>query len=235
MRILKLIAFIIILRDQSLLWATPNCQKQLNHFLRSEKLSTKIPNQYGVKDWFRVSESQFQTLKFRRPLADSQWIDVITDQSCKIINSNLISDIKIEFRPNNNNDDFTDEQLLSLSKKNSLTLIYIWSPSMIYSMKEIAIAEKIARTLKIDFLPLHDNKYEIQPNNHRKLAGIGLSESILNKSKPQKSNYLNFSHQIHHYPLMFIVGKNKISKKMIAGVLPESIWRQELKSWSQNY
>ena len=154
-----------------------SCYQQLNQFLKTEKLSAAAPKFYAVKDWFRIPESQFMTLKMRKPLADHRWVDVVIDaKSCKVLSHSFQGEDNAGFEKGKF---FTDQNLEKLAQAKTLSMIYIWSPQMIYSMTEFKTAEKLAKSLKMNFVPILDGEVP-EDLDQRKLASINLdSDSVL--------------------------------------------------------
>lgn len=208
------------------------CASQLAQFLKTSKLSAPAPKFYGVKDWFRIPESQFMTLKMRRPLADHRWVDVVVDvKSCEVLSHSFQGDASVE---NDTAKFFTDQNLEKLTQSKKTSMIYIWSPQMIYSMTEFKTAEKLAKSLKLNFVPVLDGEIP-EDIDQRKLASINLDSESVAKSLKLQASYLMYSNMTFHYPKIFFAGSNKVSSKFIAGVMPEKIWKAELQKWSKEF
>lgn len=209
-----------------------SCAVELAQFLKTSKLSAPAPKFYGVKDWFRIPESQFTTLKMRRPLADHRWVDVVVDaKSCEVLSHIFHGEPKTS---NENQKKFTDQNLEKVTQAKKISMIYIWSPQMIYSMTEFKTAEKLAKSLKMNFVPVLDGEVP-EDIDQRKLASINLDLESVAKSLKLQSNYLMYSNMTVHYPKIFFAGSNKVSSKFIAGVMPEKIWKAELQKWSKEF
>lgn len=207
-----------------------SCAKQLNQFLKDSKLPAQAPKYFGIKDWFRIPESQFMTFKMRRPLADQRWVDVIVNaKSCEVLSHAFKGEVVTE-----TSNSFTNQSLEKLAQSKSLSMIYIWSPQMIYSMTEFKTAEKLAKILKMNFVPVLDGEVP-EEVEQRKLATINLDRDSVAKSLKLQANYLKYSDMTVHYPKIFLAGSNKVSAKFIAGVMPENIWKAELKKWSKEF
>lgn len=210
------------------------CEAELAIWLKNQKLETQIDRVFPVAGWIRISESHPDSRRYRRHLANSQWIDVDVElKSCQV--SLLRKHEPPSIGKATEQKYFTDASLKKRASGKKLSLIYVWSPKMIYSITEMSVAQNIAKKLKMDFVSVVDQSEEFNDTEKRKLASLGVAESSVQHSFLSQSNYLTYSNQVIHYPKIFLVGKNKISEEFIAGVMPEKIWMREIKAWSKDF
>lgn len=207
------------------------CEKKLNVEAQKMNLSLKAPKYYGVKKWFKIPESDFNTSKYRHPLENGSWLDlVVQKQSCQVLDAKIVGQTDFSAGVK---EQFSDLNLQDLSRKNKSTLIYYWSPQMIYSMTELNNLRKIAKELSLDLILFHEAQFKLDSYDQRKLASVGITQATVSDSKANFSNYLKYSHTIQHFPLLFLVQNGKISPKVVPGVMPYELWKKEISAWSK--
>ena len=106
---------------------------------------------------------------------------------------------------------FTDKDLASLLTSKRSGIIYVWSPGMVYSMKEMRLFQDFAKKYKIEFVPIVDEKY---PAN---VVEKAIQTHSLPKSKALNAVELAVR-GIAHYPTTFVFANGKISLRPIYGV-----------------
>ena len=111
---------------------------------------------------------------------------------------------------------FTDENLSELVKSDKPSMVYIWSPSMIYSMKEMGVFIKIAKELNVNFIPVLDYKESIADG--KKYVSPYQPDLEINRLK---SVELFMREGTTHFPSTYIVGNNFISHRIFGVLTPE--------------
>ncbi|HXH29599.1 MAG TPA: hypothetical protein VNJ01_02190 [Bacteriovoracaceae bacterium] len=115
--------------------------------------------------------------------------------------------------------DFTDAKLAGLMEDDKKALIYIWSPTMTYSVTEMHTFEKVAKDMNLEFIPVLD--YRVTEKRAKEVVE-GRSPAV--KLNRFSSIELYMRQGALHFPSSFVVSHGKISG-LIFGAKPE----QELK------
>lgn len=181
--------------------------------------------------WFRTVDPQENVFAYRTPTSKlGIWVEIqsfpnpyvfiydskktrVYQWNAKTCETMINSDVKpLEFL-NNKKATFTDEALKKLVEAEKKSMIYIWSPTMVYSVKEMSVFRQVAKELGLNFIPIldyADSAKEAQNVINNYQTGI--------KVEKFRSVELYMREGTNHFPSTFIVGHNKISKK-IFGVL----------------
>jgi hypothetical protein len=144
---------------------------------------------------------------------------------------------------------FDDQQLLKLqtNSKQRGALVYVWSPRMVYSVRNAAIASRAAAAAGLEFVALHDMRVpgnELQEARmadqgtaaHR-LDQIGKAQmdlatppfvSPLEKSLPLCTTQLTARDALRHFPTAFVINAQGIHPHPIVGAMPWSAWVSSL-------
>ncbi|MBS7806113.1 hypothetical protein [Variovorax sp. PCZ-1] len=135
---------------------------------------------------------------------------------------------------------FDDQNLKNLqaSSKQRGTLIYVWSPRMVYSVQNIAIASRAAATAGLDLVVLHDMripKDEFVQARQRYASStteVDLATppfvSPLDQSKPLCSAQLIEREALRHFPTAFVITARGIHAQPVVGAMPFSAWISSL-------
>ncbi len=217
--------------------------EKLEDTLVCKKEIIKIVSKIGVKEeWIRIAESHEGTFIFRAPTKKfGSWVEIHSGphpmlltfsnkktrrqvwqkDSCKVKELKDLAPLKFLTRKAKNS--FRDQELSKLINSKKPTLIYIWSPSMIYSFRQMKDFITAAKETGVNFLPLHDNEEPI------KFVKAALKHAKLNiNTRPMVSLELIMRGADLHYPASFVVGKGKISEK-IFGVKPVDFLVDDIK------
>ncbi len=126
------------------------------------------------------------------------------------------------------------------------TLVYVWSPRMVYSVHNAAIASRAAAAAGLDFVVLHDmrlpDKELIQvrearhslpaSHNSKALQEMDLATpplvSPLDNSRPLCSEQLVRRDALRHFPTSFVINAHGIHPHAIVGAMPWSAWVSSL-------
>jgi hypothetical protein len=143
---------------------------------------------------------------------------------------------------------FDDQHLLRLqsSSKQRGALVYVWSPRMVYSVHNAAIASRAAAAAGLDFVVLHDMRVpsnELQEvrfsgeskatqHSSEPLAKIDLATppfvSPLESSLPLCAPQLIQRDALRHFPTAFVITARGIHPHAIVGAMPWSAWASSL-------
>lgn len=114
---------------------------------------------------------------------------------------------------------FTDEKLQKLVNDKKNSMIYIWSPTMVYSMSEMATFKKVAKELDLNFVPVLDFN-----------ESLDVAKKLISGYKPEiemqkfQSLELFMREGTIHFPSTYLVGNKNISPR-IFGVLTAELLR----------
>jgi hypothetical protein len=97
------------------------------------------------------------------------------------------------------------------------TLVYVWSPRMVYSVHNMAVASRAAAAAGLDFLALHDQRVPIQelpptPATSRALCSAQLIERDA----------------LRHFPSAFVITAQGIHPHAVVGAMPASAWASSI-------
>lgn len=117
---------------------------------------------------------------------------------------------------------FSDEKLKKLVDAKTFSLIYLWSPSMVYSVQEMGEFQKVAKANKMTFLPVLSHS-DSRKHAQSEIQRMKLKVPIVT----MQSLELFMRSPGLHYPMTFVVGKGVISQS-IFGVMPEADLTEEV-------
>lgn len=134
---------------------------------------------------------------------------------------------------------FSDKNLLETqSKQQRGTLVYVWSPRMVYSVQNAALASRAAAAAGLDFVVLHDMRV---PGNELLQARQRITEwptemdlatppfvSPLDNSLPLCSDQLIRQDALRHFPTAFVITARGIHPQPIVGAMPWHAWVSSL-------
>jgi hypothetical protein len=142
-------------------------------------------------------------------------------------------------------DDEHLQHLLSTAKQRG-TLVYVWSPRMVYSVHNAAIASRAAAAAGLDFVVLHDIRVPEKELIQLREAGYGLLGSDvtkpladidlatpplvspLNSSQPLCSEQLTKRDALRHFPSAFVITTGGIHTHPVVGAMPFNAWVSSL-------
>jgi hypothetical protein len=121
-------------------------------------------------------------------------------------------------------DCFDDENLKNTQReKPQGTLIYVWSPRMVYSAQQITVAERAAQSLGLGFTAVHDAR--VSPED------ISAAIHTVNHaagSLPLCAQKLLGSEALRHFPTAFVVTAQGVHRHPIVGAMPASAWHSSI-------
>ncbi len=143
---------------------------------------------------------------------------------------------------------FDDKNLqrLQIEAQQRGTLIYVWSPRMVYSVHNAAIASRAAAAAGLDFVVLHDMRLPDQEMigvrearqsmpasyNSNALQEMDLATppfvSPLDNSRPLCSEELVRRDALRHFPTSYVINAHGIHPHAIVGAMPWSAWGSSL-------
>jgi hypothetical protein len=105
---------------------------------------------------------------------------------------------------------FGDQELRDLP---SHTLVYVWSPRMVYSVSNMQAASQAAAAAGLNFIALHDARV---PESE-------LPEAVA-PSRALCASHLIEREALRHFPSAFVVTPRGIHAHPIVGAMPLSAW-----------
>jgi hypothetical protein len=141
---------------------------------------------------------------------------------------------------------FDDKDLEKLSSTSHQgTLVYVWSPRMVYSVQQMALAACAAAASGLEFVVLHDSRvpkselYSYQsyrttapPSEPIKLEDEDLATPpflpIAQTSKPLCAATLLKHDALRHFPTAFIVTAQGVHRYPIVGAMPPAAWHSSI-------
>lgn len=141
---------------------------------------------------------------------------------------------------------FDDKNLQQLQSKSRGTLVYVWSPRMVYSVQNAAVASRAAAAAGLDFVVLHDTRVPEHALIQSRVAGLhvisqrGLESpaemdlatppfiSPLESSRPLCSVQLVEREALRHFPTAFVITARGIHRHPVVGAMPWSAWASSL-------
>lgn len=133
---------------------------------------------------------------------------------------------------------FTDKDLEKVLASKQKTLIYVWSPRMVYSLEFLGTFRKVAAKKGFQFIAVMDPnvpltmaklaaaKARISLRQDRMLASV--DKKFQDASIHLASVELSMRNGMIHYPTSFVVANGKISNFRILGVKTEDFILQNL-------
>jgi hypothetical protein len=137
---------------------------------------------------------------------------------------------------------FDDQQLTQLIAESSATrgtMIYVWSPRMVYSVQNMALAARAAGAAGLAFVALHEGEAPEQASGSqfrwtepRSRAGpLPLPDlatppyfSLTEPSQRLCSPRLNALEALRHFPTAFVLSGQRIHRFPIVGAMPYEAW-----------
>jgi thiol-disulfide isomerase/thioredoxin len=223
----------------------------VNAFALPEELATmfcrdqieKVIKKAGSKDkWVRTVDPQQGILSFRTPTKTfAKWVEVQTfdnpyvfvfensktrvhqfdKKTCLPLND---SDVKPLSFLKTKKEGFTDKQFQALVESDKPSLVYVWSPTMVYSMREMHVFQQVAKELGVAFVPvLH---FDDSAANAKQV----ISEAYKQNIEVVKNNSLELYMREAdvHFPTSYVAGNGRVSKQ-IFGVLTHELFTARLK------
>lgn len=140
-------------------------------------------------------------------------------------------------------DCFSDESLLKLSAPQRPVLIYVWSPRMVYSVHNMALASRAAAISGMEFVVLHDAR--VPPHEIAQLpwppatvqrieihADTDLATPPFvpptDGSQALCAPTLLERDALRHFPTAFVITKRGIHPHPIVGAMPLAAWQQSI-------
>jgi hypothetical protein len=141
---------------------------------------------------------------------------------------------------------FDDKKLVSLqlqSKRGSM--VYVWSPRMVYSVQQMTIAARAAAVNGLDFVAVHDARvpekelitFKSKSNPPLLSAEINIEAQDLatppyfpptDSSLPLCASELLKSEALRHFPTAFIVTAQGVHRHPIVGAMPTAAWHSSI-------
>lgn len=212
----------------------PKCQSSL------KKMSKKYNTQ---PEWLRIVDPDNQTLAWRSPTkVVGTWLQVETDKASRIPTIKVLSakneltyKAKIDSKkcllsmtssskmPTKIRYSVTDDQLAEIIQSDK-GIIYIWSPSMSYSMRYLRTFETYARKLQIPFYVFMD------PSANKRMVKMAEKTYRIGKKYQRKvaSNELFMRLYPLYYPVTYVFARGKIHPERIIGVVSEQVFTHKL-------
>lgn len=148
-------------------------------------------------------------------------------------------------------DCFDDKNLSeALTSGKNGTLIYVWSPRMVYSVQNAALASRAAAAAGLEFVVLHDMRVpapelrEFRLWEHRasqqganRMLDIDISAqdlatppfiSPLTGSLPLCAEQLLERNALRHFPTAFVIHQGAIHPHPVVGAMPWNAWVSSL-------
>ncbi len=131
---------------------------------------------------------------------------------------------------------FDDKYLQKLQSKSQQrgTLVYVWSPRMVYSMQNVAVAARAAAAAGLDFVALHDMRV---PSNELLQVRQRITElpaqmdlatppfvSPLDSSLALCSQKLLEHEALRHFPTAFVITARGMHPQPLVGAMPWGAW-----------
>lgn len=120
---------------------------------------------------------------------------------------------------------WTDKDLQGITKSNRPTLVYIWSPGMVYSVKNHQTFVKAARDLKMNFVSMLDPQSELAYARYA-LRDTKKAEEYLSTRRLHAMELIERNGTVH-YPTAFVI-KNRTISTPIVGVYTEDTLKAKI-------
>ena len=145
-------------------------------------------------------------------------------------------------------DDKNLTQLTPTRAEQRPVLIYVWSPRMVYSVQNMALASRAAAAAGMAFVALHDSRVppdeltQMQPPLEQVFAQIHAPIKIdanTDRATPPFVSPANFSQPLcakpllqrealRHFPTAFVLTTKGIHAQPIVGAMPLAAWQLSL-------
>lgn len=143
------------------------------------------------------------------------------------------------------NNCFNDEDLNTVSQQASQNqrgaLIYVWSPRMVYSVHQMALASRMAAANGLEFIVVHDMRVPykellelnsrpaiFQNSGQRPPEEADLATppffALTDSSRPLCSATLLANEALRHFPTSFVVTAQGVHPHPIVGAMPQTAW-----------
>jgi len=120
---------------------------------------------------------------------------------------------------------FTDADLGKAMKEHDTGMVYLWSPGMVYSMKEVETFRKTAKKLKLKMIEVMDPATSI---DHAQKMTKQYNAKFLNLKND--SVELAMRNGMTHFPTTFVFSHGKLSHRSLIGVFDEKSLEAEIKT-----
>lgn len=196
----------------------------------------KLLESYGSQNqWVPAAPRESNTFLFRSPTKNiGQWVEIETTASEALHKVRFLSqDISKQHIFNEDcsqtfvekkqaqtpkQNEFYDQDLRKLVNSSRDTLIYLWSPKMVYSVKNSAVFVDVAKKLGLNFVSL------VEPNTSKHLMENELKNQFSYLGTMQNKSFdLHMRGAAVHYPSIIIVSHKKLSREPIVGVYTEGL------------
>jgi hypothetical protein len=114
-------------------------------------------------------------------------------------------------------DDQNLAQLMPTRAEQRPVLIYVWSPRMVYSVQNMAVASRAAAATGMEFVVLHDSR---APDQERR--------EVLQGSVALCAQQLIQREALRHFPTAFVLTTKGIHAQPIVGAMPLAAWQFSL-------
>jgi hypothetical protein len=111
-------------------------------------------------------------------------------------------------------DDQNLAQLMPTRAEQRPVLIYVWSPRMVYSVQNMAVASRAAAATGMEFVVLHDSRVPDQERSDVWQGSIALCAQQLIQREA-----------LRHFPTAFVLTTKGIHAQAIVGAMPQSAWQ----------
>jgi hypothetical protein len=137
---------------------------------------------------------------------------------------------------------FDDQNLARLTPTRAEqrpVLIYVWSPRMVYSVQNMAVAARSAAAAGMDFVAVHDSR--VPPDELLHPTTMGRKPSVLDSaaedlatppfispadhSRPLCAPALLAREALRHFPTAFVLSSQGIHAQPIVGAMPQAAWQ----------
>lgn len=199
----------------------------------------KVIKKHASKDkWVRTVDPQQGVQSFRSPTKEiGKWIEIQSfpdpyvfffekrftkvyqwnGKDCSLLNDT--TNRPLSFLKDKKSG-FDDAKLKTFVEAEKPAMIYIWSPSMVYSMSEMKVFRQVAKDLDLEFVPVLD--FNQNSATAKKLIAKYEPEVEINRFQTLE---LYMREGTTHYPSTYIAGHNRISNR-IFGVLPADLLKE---------
>jgi hypothetical protein len=144
---------------------------------------------------------------------------------------------------------FDNEDVLKLqakSREQRGALVYVWSPRMVYSMQNMALASRAAAAAGLGFIVLHDDRVPKEEMQQAMLASLSAHPgsrwntsteldpatptfaSLTDYSRPLCAPELIQREALRHFPTAFVISPQGIHPQPIVGAMPWQGWVSSL-------
>lgn len=211
-----------------------------------KEIQVVLTKQGAADDWSRTVDPGENVMAFRTPTSEiGRWIEIQSfpnpylmileptkskvyewdAKTCTTLKLNTVPGVPFKKAKSS---DFNDAKLGELLKEKKQALIYVWSPTMTYSVTEMHTFLKVAKDMNLEFIPVFDF-----------LDTQKRAEEVISQRMPQiklsrfSSIELYMRQGSLHFPSSFVVSHGKISDR-IFGVKQEKELKDVIASEMRN-